>query len=277
VLTWTVTPDSDSGVSKIVFHGALTAETLLDLRSAVLKCLVDSPAAIVVDLGDCHAEPLLSLPMLPTMQHRARDQGVRLLYTADEGLASRIHRDAARWFVELYPSLAEAEAAALEPGTHRWFRIELDPQPLAGVEARVQVGYLCTAWDAPHVAHSACVIVSELVNNAVEHARTRSYVTIAALRGILHIRVRDLSFRQPAGFAVSGVDPAASVAVRGEGLSLVEQHANAWGVTPTETGKIVWATIRIRPIGSKETVRINAAVLPIDRGRTTRPRRPERN
>jgi len=260
VLTWNITPDWDNGVWVVALYGELTPRSMSRVRSIVLKCLADCPAALVIDLHACRVGPHMSLALLTTLQQHARDRGVRLLYTADEALAGRIRRDAARWFVELFPTLAQAEAAALEPGTHRWLRIEeVNPGPLTSGEARLQVGLACMAWGVGHVAHRARAIVSELVDNAVTYAGPPIEVTVAALRDLLHIRVRDHSHRQPVRGEPRAGDPAAGPGVGSRGLWLVEQHATSWGVTPTEDGKIVWATIRTRPIQPREPVRSGGA------------------
>jgi anti-sigma regulatory factor (Ser/Thr protein kinase) len=250
MFTRKILPDSDNGVWVVSFSGELTPVSMIEIRTTVLKCLIECPAAIVVDLHELQGEPELSLALLPTLQRRARDAGVRLLYTAVEVLAERIRRDAARWFVEMYPTLAEAQAAAMQPGVHRWLRIELTPGPLRSAEARAQVGYVCTAWGLDHVAHRARMIVSELVENAVKHADTGIDVTVTALRDLLHVRVRDRSTRLPVRREPDRRGPEPQPPP-GEGLRVVEQHATTWGVTPTDDGKIVWATIRTRPVVQK--------------------------
>jgi hypothetical protein len=258
-INFSVTPDSDNGVWQIAFQGELNAQTLIDMRTLVLKLLAECPAAIVANLEQCRVDPNASLTLLATLQRRARTHGVRLVYAAGDVLARHIRRDADRWFVELYPNCAQAIEAALEPSSHRWLRIELTPHPLAGADARAQAGYVCTAWGAGHIARRARVIVSELVDNSIEHAGTSILVTITALRDLLHIRVRDYSRRPLLRLEPEVSSSTASLALRGQGLRLVEQHATSWGVTPTEDGKIVWATLRIRPFPPNAAARSTIA------------------
>ena len=83
------------------------------------------------------------------------------------------------------------------------------------------------------------MVVTELVANAVDHARTSRPVTIGLDgRGLL-VTVRD-------GCADGAprsrpVDPTAP---RGRGLQMVDALAESWGVTPHPDGKTVWAVLR---------------------------------
>lgn len=80
----------------------------------------------------------------------------------------------------------------------------------------------------------ASLLVSELVANAVLHARTPIAVVIGRRGGRLRIEVQDGVSRAPARKHYS------SLATTGRGLMLVERMAADWGVRPTTTGKGVW-------------------------------------
>ena len=73
----------------------------------------------------------------------------------------------------------------------------------------------------------------------------------ASLRGgFVHVRVHDGSSREPVlGPPLDQGDPQRD---NGRGLRLVERHCSAWGFLPRADGqgKVVWATLRVRPIGA---------------------------
>ena len=83
------------------------------------------------------------------------------------------------------------------------------------------------------------MVVTELVTNAVEHAGTTVTVAVTRRGTGVHLAVADLDRRFPAL-----ASPDRSVFDRGRGLMLVDALASLWGVMPTPTGKVVWATVR---------------------------------
>lgn len=93
---------------------------------------------------------------------------------------------------------------------------------------------ILAGWDAEEFEESASLLVSELVTNAVLHARSPAELTMRLLDGELWVGVSDAN----AGPAVRkryGPD-----AGTGRGLLLVERIATAWGTEPSGTGKLVW-------------------------------------
>jgi hypothetical protein len=84
------------------------------------------------------------------------------------------------------------------------------------------------------------VIVTELVANAVLHARTDLVLSIATLGRHLYIGVYDTCGR-PARLG----GPAGCDGEPGRGLLVVEALAAEWGNVPTAGGKVVWAALAI--------------------------------
>jgi serine/threonine-protein kinase RsbW len=101
------------------------------------------------------------------------------------------------------------------------------------------------AWRLAHMQETAVLIVSELVTNAVRHARETDVVDVDlhATRTCLRIEIQDCDRqwpqpRIPGGFEESGF-----------GFVLVDALAAKWGVRETTTGKAVWAELDIRRDG----------------------------
>jgi anti-sigma regulatory factor (Ser/Thr protein kinase) len=121
----------------------------------------------------------------------------------------------------------------------RHYERALPGDPTAPRRARELLAEAVTEWglcDDTH--HDAAMVVTELVANAVDHARTASVVTLGFDDGALSIAVRD-------GNCVEAprprpVDPTAP---RGRGLQMVEALATSWGVTVHSDGKTVWAVL----------------------------------
>lgn len=240
-------PELDNKVWVVAFCGEITSRTFVDVRGTVGKVLAEGPGAIVVDLHGCRIDPRLSLIFLPTLQHLAGKAGSRLLYTVDEDLADRLSRDPVRNFVEVYPTVWQAKAAALAPSTQRWFHLRLPAGRTASAEARRQVGSACAAWGLSPMVGRVRAILSELMDNAVQHGAARVEVTVTELHGLLHVRVRDYSPFLPDDDARSRAAPAVESGRSGLPLSVVGRHAMSCGVRLTDGGKIVWATMWIGP------------------------------
>lgn len=120
------------------------------------------------------------------------------------------------------------------------------PDPPAAVSRRFPDGpasaaaarrFVRTALDgaARDLVDTAQLLVSELVTNAVLHARTEVEVSVARLEGRVRVGVGD---RRPGrGLVPQRCSPYAGT---GQGLVLVEQLASPFGADGGDGGKTVW-------------------------------------
>lgn len=125
-----------------------------------------------------------------------------------------------------------------EAGGHRSAHLALPAQPTAPARARRFVSATLGKW---HVdgGDDAVLVVSELVTNALLHARSPMTVRLAEEPdGALRLSVEDASPVAPRTRAFS------IESGTGRGLRLLESIAEAWGVEPVEGGKVVWCRIR---------------------------------
>lgn len=106
------------------------------------------------------------------------------------------------------------------------------------------------AWGAPYgtdLAEAVATVVAELAANAVTHGRVpgRDFELRLALDArVVRIEVSDArAERRPP--APADVAPPADAAETGRGLLLVQALTQAWGVTPRDVGKTVWAEIAV--------------------------------
>lgn len=100
-------------------------------------------------------------------------------------------------------------------------------------------------WRLACMEESAVLLVSELVTNAVQHARGGDAITLElqAAGTWLRIEVADADPRWPQPRTPVGFDGS------GFGLVLVDSLAGKWGVRETATGKAVWAELDERQSG----------------------------
>ena len=96
-------------------------------------------------------------------------------------------------------------------------------------------------WRLADLEETAVLLVSELVTNAVRHARGGDAITLElqASRTWLRIEVTDTDPRWPQPRTPAGFDGS------GFGFVLVGALAAKWGVRETAAGKAVWAELSV--------------------------------
>jgi anti-sigma regulatory factor (Ser/Thr protein kinase) len=122
--------------------------------------------------------------------------------------------------------------------------IELAPHPRYVGVARRFVRQQLDDWDIADVAPAAELVISELVSNAVLHARSPLRLRLCAQGLGLLVEVTDDSPSRPVRRHYS------EDATTGRGLAMVEVLTTGeWGSRPEGAGKIVWA--RLQPGGDE--------------------------
>jgi anti-sigma regulatory factor (Ser/Thr protein kinase) len=117
--------------------------------------------------------------------------------------------------------------------------LSLAPRPESAGVARRFVSETLAGWGHAEATEVATLLVSELVTNALLHARTDLVLNVRRLAGSVRIEVRDGLSRLPARKRYS------SDSGTGRGLFLVEELAAAWGAEHLPGGKRVWCEIRL--------------------------------
>jgi anti-sigma regulatory factor (Ser/Thr protein kinase) len=109
-------------------------------------------------------------------------------------------------------------------------------RPEAVGRARDEVRKALADWGVPEAVDDTCLIVSELVGNAVRHGEPEIRLTLATDGARVTGSVFDRGAGMPRVRQVTGTD------VSGRGLWLVGAVATAWGVVPESDGlgKTVW-------------------------------------
>ena len=136
------------------------------------------------------------------------------------------------------PRLELASAAASPTAARRWIGARLGDLP-------------------DHLVHTAALLTSELVSNAVLHAGTPLVVSVHRSSDRVRVDVADASPTLPRVKAY-GRD-----AATGRGLTLFNRLASSWGARPVPGGKVVWFELPLDvPVDVAET----AEEPPVDIG-----------
>lgn len=118
----------------------------------------------------------------------------------------------------------------------RYERTTLPPTTVAAGQARAWMVDLLDRWDLATSVEDLRLVTSELVSNAVLHARTVIDVALSVAEGVVELSVSDRDARSP---RPRPQRPDAT-AVGGRGLMLVELLSDDWGVAERMDGKEVW-------------------------------------
>jgi len=120
-------------------------------------------------------------------------------------------------------------------------RMDLTPSARLVRSARDLTTRALLDWGCPQPIGPATLIVSELVNNAILHARTDLTVSVARWGDLVRLAVHDATPERP----VRRHEP---TQVTGRGMLLVAALSQSWGVLPTSGGgKVVWAVLQAPP------------------------------
>lgn len=143
------------------------------------------------------------------------------------------------------PSLVAPQASSDIVWTNELY---VAPATTSPAQARDFVGQYCDRRDLHYVADDIRLVVSELVTNAVVHARTRIRVRIEELSFCVRLMVYDESLELPASGVVGGVSEEDE---SGRGLWIVDACSADWGVDLHDgEGKSTWALFAVRPRSS---------------------------
>jgi anti-sigma regulatory factor (Ser/Thr protein kinase) len=113
-------------------------------------------------------------------------------------------------------------------------RTELDADLVSPRQAREFVTQTLAGWECTDASAIIDLLVSEIVANAVLHARTTAELSVQLLPTRVRVAVTDLDPAQPKR---RPDDPLTST---GRGIALIEKLSLAWGIERTPEGKRIW-------------------------------------
>jgi hypothetical protein len=216
------------GVQVVRAAGRLSQATVTALKHAAEKALAEQPDLLVLDLSRVVLVDRLGAHVLPLIAAQAAVWPVTRVAVA--GAAREVQRDLRgrsgigplSWF----PDVDAAIATGTTLPAPLLARVALPARASAAAVARDAVAQLC----AGEIRDRVQVVVSELVNNAVQHGRPPLELRVHATTR-LHVSVRD------------GEPFLAPRAGAGYGLDVVRRFATVWGWRRIPDGKVVWAVV----------------------------------
>jgi anti-sigma regulatory factor (Ser/Thr protein kinase) len=119
-------------------------------------------------------------------------------------------------------------------------QLELPPTVDSPAKARRAIREACDHWGTSELVDVASLAISELVTNAVVHARTPILVMVEFDRASLTVAVADGDAHLPQ-LTWPGDDGES-----GRGVAIVDRLGATWGVQRTVLGKTVWITFPVQ-------------------------------
>jgi anti-sigma regulatory factor (Ser/Thr protein kinase) len=138
----------------------------------------------------------------------------------------------------------DARAVAGGPVTDT-AQIQLPPTARSVPAARRHVLATLDEWHLEALRDVAALLTSEIVTNAVLHARTDVTVTVEREDDAVRVSVADGSPVAPA------LRHHSDTATTGRGLRLIQNLADAWSVDADADGKTVWFRLSTAPGGAQ--------------------------
>ncbi len=233
-LNWHV--DSRDGLVVVTVSGALDAAGGSGLYRTVLQCLAREPVAILLELsGMTVAEPDAAGMFSMIVQEADIWPGTPLLLCAPGPAIATLIMNGSPESVLLVPTAADGLSALT--GRDELISELVLPVPGAARRARDIVTEACARWDLPHLTAPATLVASELVTNAVVHARTVMTLQVRLRPRHLYVAVFDGADAEPVPHRGDS-----AAAPGGRGLQLVELASDRWGFLRRTGGKVVWAS-----------------------------------
>ncbi|MGH3915010.1 MAG: ATP-binding protein [Pseudonocardiaceae bacterium] len=223
-------------------HGVLTEHTGTQLCRVLATALRDH-RRVVVDLDGFGLARTSCVTIFPAAldQCGGWPRGCLVLCRPDQQMALALEQHRVPALVPVYPLLRDAEEAIERRPAVVRTRIQLGCDDHAPDAACRLVRETCTMWQVDTERRQiAELVVSELVDNVVRHARTAAVLTLEQGTRGLQIAVRDAASQEvfsPSSWRCTGARR------QGRGLELVARLATAWGVERHPVGKTVWAQL----------------------------------
>jgi anti-sigma regulatory factor (Ser/Thr protein kinase) len=110
----------------------------------------------------------------------------------------------------------------------------LVPDPMSARAAREVMEAALQPWGDEEATEVAVLLTTELVTNAIVHARTDFALRVSTHAERLRVEVSDSSSDPPRLIAIRGLED------HGRGLHLVDVLSRSWGVDWRNDHKVVW-------------------------------------
>lgn len=224
--------------------GTLDSRSYRAVRDGLIKLAVEGPRALITDIDDLKVDNDSALTVFSSAWSRVNvwPEVPILLVATGAAMQRRLKHGLVAHFVPVFQGVDEAIASVRMPPPRRRRTAQYNPVIGSSALARTFVRETCEDWDCKDWVQDALCVASELVENAVKHARTELQLRLEYRAGLLTIAVRDDDPHMAVLRQTSAGQP------DGYGLQIVADLARAWGSAPDlGGGKVVWATLTAGP------------------------------
>ncbi|MBB4689218.1 ATP-binding protein [Amycolatopsis jiangsuensis] len=220
--------------------GHLDLRSYPDLRDGLLKSAVDADA-LIADISELEIDDPALTSVFALVALRIGDwPAVPFAVVSERPDHRALLRNRTVDRLTRVEASVDGAAAVLDRPPQLRVQREIPRSTGAAVRARESVREICEDWAVPGLIDDAKSVVTELVENALQH-------TDSTPRLRLELR------RNRCTVAVTDDDPRPAVlrerlanAGGGLGLKLVAQLSRVWGCSPRWTGgKVVWAVLEV--------------------------------
>jgi anti-anti-sigma factor len=238
----TVTAEAVADFTVLTVHGLLDTTTYQSLRDMIIKAALEVPAAVIIDISDLEVPATSALAVFTSARwHVGRWPEVPILLVCDDRAGrDAITRNGVSRYVPVYPDVDSAAAALdsdIPARRRRRARANLPAEMASLRQSRELVNDWLTVWSRTELIPAAKVVVTEFVENVLQHTDSAPEVRLETDGSVVTVAVQDRSHRLPAlnEYSITRHIPS--------GLGLVAAMCRMWGNAPTSTGKTVWAVI----------------------------------
>jgi anti-anti-sigma regulatory factor len=240
-LSWHL--DVGETVSVVSLRGCLDAPSSSELYRVVTHWLESGTAALIMDLSAVTIVDDEATAVFPEIIRRAgRWPGTPVLLCTSDAEGARLAELSYSQPTTVFAAVADARAALAAYQPAPVISEQLLPTWGEAHRARDLTTEACLRWYLPHLVGRSALVVSELVINVAEHARTVMTLQLKLGWQYLYIAVFDGVRTEPV--LRSDRHPGKS---QGNGLVLVESLSQQWGVVVRADGKVVWAALPRSP------------------------------
>ncbi|MET0494402.1 MAG: STAS domain-containing protein [Actinoplanes sp.] len=240
-LSWHL--DVGEAMSVMTVRGALDAASSSELYRVVERRLEQKTTALIMDLSAVTIVDAGTTTVFREIVRRAgRWPGTPVLLCAPDAGGVGLDALVGSRPATVFGTVAEARAALAAHRPEPPISEQLLPTWGEAHRARDLTTEACLRWGLPHLVGRSALAVSELVINAVEHARTVMTLQVELGWQYLYIAVFDGVRAEPAVRR----DPDRHKSP-GNGLVVVQSISQQWGFVILDDGKVVWAAFRRSP------------------------------
>jgi anti-sigma regulatory factor (Ser/Thr protein kinase) len=226
----------------VVPHGVLDLSSYAELRDTLIKCAVELPRAVLVDVSWLRVPTTATLAVFSSVWLQVSDwPGVPIVLIAGQELIRRrLARGGIPRYLRVHRCVEDALGALAEPPPRRRTILELPRLPDSVAAARRFVQVTCDRWECPEIYDDAVLVASELVENVIRHGKGDPRLRLELAPRSLTVAVYDDDLT-PARLVEPG-----PTATAHRGLMLVARLSTTWSCAPTLSGgKVVWAVLRL--------------------------------